>query len=294
MICNQDIPEKKCPKVNCRRDDCCGCPFRKVVIPAVTGDDKTGQVIPENGLFTNALVEYEANGALYIYSSDGIFTDITPKQGKPGQSALSVTVGETNTGDPDTNARVVNSGTDSNIVLDFTIPRGAQGPQGPAGESAVTVNVGSTTTGSAGEDASVTNSGTDKNVVLDFVIPRGAKGENGETGPEGPQGVPGKGITTVSLNPDYTLTLNYSDGSSYTTSSIRGEQGPQGPAGTSPNNSQVNFKDTDANTIGSFTVNQESDSNITIPTASSTRFGMIKARYDSSTGTLYLSTSGEA
>ena len=196
MICNQDIPEKKCPKVNCRRDDCCGCPFRKVVIPAVAGDDKTGQVIPENGLFTNALVEYEANGALYIYSSDGIFTDITPKQGKPGQSALSLTVGETNTGDPGTNASVINSGTDSNIILDFTIPRGAQGPQGPAG--------------------------------------------------------------------------------------------------TSPNNSQVNFKDTDANTIGSLTVNQESDSNITIPTASSTRFGMIKARYDSGTSTLYLSTSGEA
>lgn len=76
MICNQDIPEKKCPKVNCRRDDCCGCPFRKVVIPAVAGDDETGEVIPENGLFANALVEYEANGAMYIYASDGIFTRI--------------------------------------------------------------------------------------------------------------------------------------------------------------------------------------------------------------------------
>ena len=76
MICNQDIPEKKCPKVNCRRDDCCGCPFRKVVIPAAAGDDETGEVIPENGLFANALVEYEANGAMYIYASDGIFTRI--------------------------------------------------------------------------------------------------------------------------------------------------------------------------------------------------------------------------
>lgn len=75
-ICNQNLPEKKCPKVNCRRDDCCGCPFRKVVIPAAAGDDETGTVIPENGLFVNALVEYEANGSMYIYASDGIFTRI--------------------------------------------------------------------------------------------------------------------------------------------------------------------------------------------------------------------------
>lgn len=75
-ICNQNLPEKKCPKVNCRRDDCCGCPFRKVVIPAIAGDDETGTVLPENGLFQNALVEYEANGAMYIYSSDGIYTRI--------------------------------------------------------------------------------------------------------------------------------------------------------------------------------------------------------------------------
>lgn len=75
-ICNQNLPEKKCPKVNCRRDDCCGCPFRKVVIPAIAGDDETGTVLPENGLFQNALVEYQANGAMYIYSSDGIYTRI--------------------------------------------------------------------------------------------------------------------------------------------------------------------------------------------------------------------------
>ena len=75
-VCNQDLPEKKCPKVNCRRDNCCGCPFRKVVIPAAAGDDETGTVIPENGLFVNALVEYEANGSMYIYASDGIFTRI--------------------------------------------------------------------------------------------------------------------------------------------------------------------------------------------------------------------------
>lgn len=33
------------------------------------------------------------------------------------------------------------------------------------------------------------------------------------------------------LNADYTLTLNFTDGSSYTTPSLRGEKGEQGPAG---------------------------------------------------------------
>lgn len=54
--------------------------FRKVVIPAVMGDDSEGSdYAPENGLYKNSLVEYEANGAIYIYSSDGIYTKL--KQG---------------------------------------------------------------------------------------------------------------------------------------------------------------------------------------------------------------------
>lgn len=53
-------------------------PFRKVVIPAVMGTDEEGEPhAPENGQYQNAIVEYEANKAVYIYSSDGIFTKIT-------------------------------------------------------------------------------------------------------------------------------------------------------------------------------------------------------------------------
>lgn len=76
MICHPFEEKKECPKVNCRRkcNDC--CMFKKVFIPAVFGDDKTGTYIPENGAYTNALVEYEANSAVYIYSSDGIFTKL--------------------------------------------------------------------------------------------------------------------------------------------------------------------------------------------------------------------------
>lgn len=55
----------------CKKD---GFVFRKTVIPAALGDDVTGQDIPANGAYTNALVQYEANGALYIYDSYGVYT----------------------------------------------------------------------------------------------------------------------------------------------------------------------------------------------------------------------------
>ncbi len=47
-------------------------------------------------------------------------------------------------------------------------------------------------------------------------------------GPQGPQGV---GIASTVLNDDYTLTINLTDGNSYTTTSIRGETGPAGADG---------------------------------------------------------------
>jgi hypothetical protein len=68
---------RTCPKVDCtQKNDC--CPFRKIVIPAVMGDDSEGsEVAPENGAYRNALVVYEANGAMYIYASDGIWTKMS-------------------------------------------------------------------------------------------------------------------------------------------------------------------------------------------------------------------------
>lgn len=49
-------------------------------------------------------------------------------QGNPGTNAT-VCIGTTTTGEPGTQASLYNSGTDSNAVLNFTIPRGDVGPQ---------------------------------------------------------------------------------------------------------------------------------------------------------------------
>lgn len=66
-------------------------------------------------------------------------------------STVSVQVGDTITGAPGTDAEVTNSGTDENVVLNFTIPRGAMGPKGDTG-------------------------------------PQGLKGDTGPQGPQGPKG----------------------------------------------------------------------------------------------------------
>lgn len=58
--------------------------------------------------------------------------------------------------------------------------------------------------------------------ILTLGIPRGNTGETGA------QGV---GISSVVLNADYTLTINLTNGSQYTTTSIRGAQGEQGVQG---------------------------------------------------------------
>lgn len=78
-------------KLNCScgkpKDDC--CPFRKIVIPAVMGDDsEDSPSAPENGAYRNALVEYEANGAMYMYASDGIYTKLSMVAGSAGAATV--------------------------------------------------------------------------------------------------------------------------------------------------------------------------------------------------------------
>ena len=100
-------------------------------------------------------------------------------QGATGAAgtAATIKIGTVTTGAAGTSAKVVNSGTTSAAVLDFTIPQGAKGDKGNTG-TAATIEVGTVTTGAAGSSASVTNSGTASNVVLNFTLPRGKDGKD--------------------------------------------------------------------------------------------------------------------
>lgn len=131
--------------------------------------------------------------------------------GEKGDAAT-ITVGTTTTGLPGTNASVINSGTSSAVILDFTIPRGdkgeqgiqgIQGPQGIQGE-----------TGPQGPQGIQGEQG-----------PKGDTGETGPEGPTGPQGIQGpigptgngidniSLISTVGLQKTYRIT--YTDGTHY-------------------------------------------------------------------------------
>ena len=85
---------------------------------------------------------------------------------------------------------------------------------------------------------------SDKKAYIDSELPTrgrtgdtGPQGETGETGATGEQGIQGiqgeqgeagNGIASTVLNADYTLTITFTDGTSYTTPSIRGADGATG------------------------------------------------------------------
>jgi len=76
----KNLPKDDCPNVLCgqKKEDCCW--VTKVVIAAVLGDDsEDSPVKPKNGAYANKIVEYEANGAIYFYSSDGLYTKLGNK-----------------------------------------------------------------------------------------------------------------------------------------------------------------------------------------------------------------------
>ena len=116
--------------------------------------------------------------------------------------AATIKVGTVSTGSAGSAVSITNSGTASEVILNFVIPKGDKGDQGQQGEqglqgiqgpqgkqgiqgaagTAATIKVGTVTTGAAGTAAKVVNSGTTSAAVLDFTIPQGAKGDKGEQG----------------------------------------------------------------------------------------------------------------
>lgn len=196
---------------------------------------------------------------LTIDQNDVVYLKQIPTGGGGEGDTVTVIVGSTTTGDPGTDAKVVNSGTTKNVVLDFTIPRGdvgpagPQGPEGPQGATgkqgeqgpqgdAATIKVGTVTTGDPGTDASVTNRGTQKNAILDFTIPRGEKGEPGTDGVNptiyvgetttGDPGTDAKVVNTGSpTNAILHFTIPRGDTGPAGADGSPGEQGPEGPQG---------------------------------------------------------------
>ena len=199
--------------------------------------DNTNQLpAPTEAIRSDAYLIADNTGRKHLWVITGdttlLWTDAGAITGIPGQAAT-INVGGTVTLPAGSQAKVENAGTQSEAVLNFSIPRGADG-------SAATVSIGSVATLSAGSQATVTNIGTSKDAVFNFGIPKGEKGatpnitatattlpagssatvtksgtaENPAFAfgiPKGDKGDSGTVITTLWTNPNPTIEFNEQD-----------------------------------------------------------------------------------
>lgn len=123
------------------------------------------------------------NAAILNFTIPRGETGLKGDKGDSGEAAT-IQIGSVTTGNAGTQATITNSGTNNAAVLNFTIPKGADGINGTNGKDGVaaSIQVGTVTTGEAGTNASVTNAGTPNAAKLNFTIPRGEVGAKGDDG----------------------------------------------------------------------------------------------------------------
>ena len=137
---------------------------------------------------------------------------------------VSVNVGETLTGEPGTNASVTNSGDETNVVLNFTIPRGKTGPQGPQGADGKTGPQGPAGPGVAagGTTGQVLAKKSNTNYDTEWINPTSGGTVSVNVG-ETLTGEPGTNASVTNSGDETNVVLNFTI--------PRGKTGPQGPQG---------------------------------------------------------------
>ena len=141
----------------------------------------------------NSYVALKAVPSGTALTSTSYWMKLTEK-GDKGDIAT-ITMGTTTALTEGSTPTVTNTGTSSDAVLNFGIPKGPKG-------DAAKVYIGSVTTLNSDADATVTNTGTEYNAVLNFGIPRGPAGIEGTSVPWG--GILGD----MSAQGDLTTALN--------------------------------------------------------------------------------------
>ena len=140
-------------------------------------------------------------------------------------STVSVNVGETTTGEPGTNASVTNSGDETNVVLNFTIPRGKTGPQGPQGAAGKTGPQGPAGPGVAagGTTGQVLAKKSNTNYDTEWIDNSGSGSTVSVNVGETTTGEPGTNASVTNSGDETNVVLNFTI--------PRGKTGPQGPQG---------------------------------------------------------------
>ena len=145
---------------------------------------------------------------------------IQGEKGDKGDTALTFDVDPPTILEPGENPDVENIGTNTDIILHFSLPKGAKGdkgdtgetgPMGPQGEkgdkgdAAISIEIADITMLSPDATPYISNSGTTTDPVYHLYIPRGL---TGEAGPQGPQGEAGTQVTTSYDSETKTLSFN--------------------------------------------------------------------------------------
>ena len=178
----------------------------RMEVPGIKGADGDitwqGEWSSSTTYTQNEAVQY--NGSAYVClqgntnlipSSDTDSWSVMVLKGETGPagavgSAGTVTIGTTTTGSSGGNASVTNSGTSSEAVLNFTLPKGASGAAGVQGSRGLTgdtgaagdnatIQISTVTTLPEDSNATVTNIGSDTAAVLQFGLPMGQTGAQG-------------------------------------------------------------------------------------------------------------------
>ena len=150
-------------------------------------------------------------------------------QGIPGEAAT-ITIGTVTTGEPGTDASVVNSGTENAAIFNFTIPRGETGAPGTDGTSADITGVTASITNTVGVPAvTVTMGGTEFARTFDFAFSN-LKGNKGDKGSNGNSIMSITKTATSGLVDTYTIQYSLFDDSYFCVTN--GKDGTDGINGT--------------------------------------------------------------
>lgn len=121
-------------------------------------------------------VELQNNGTAiqWRYVGESEWKDLVQLSEITGKAAT-ISVGNVTTGEAETDASVQNTGTESDAVFDFTIPKGKDGNDGVTPN----IQIGEVTTLEPTEQATASVTGTTENPLLNLGIPRGQDGAGG-------------------------------------------------------------------------------------------------------------------
>ncbi|MFD2603132.1 beta strand repeat-containing protein, partial [Flavobacterium suzhouense] len=113
----------------------------------------------------------------------------------------------------------------------LTGPQGATGTQGVAGATGADGKGIASTTDNGNGTFTINYTDGTSFTTSNLTGPHGATGNDGVAGPQGATGADGKGIASTIDNNNGTFTINYTDGTSFTTSNLTGPQGATGTQG---------------------------------------------------------------